>query len=735
MLTNHTLSDHSGRQYRLLTPQDTRPHTALQAERFFSETQALRFLRQLTVPHGYWRRIHQRTAHGFSPISNENQLLELLSQMLYSGRIQIYQLEKANSPATSRMTFRDDKKTLFAIKPVSHLLTQQEAELRHFSDEHEARTFIEESGIDEKQLDELINEKKLPRGKNATHTVAAALASGELIVTVDRYSHAPPTTSKSNSDDKTVVAEKPAGLGSESTQTTAATATAATQAEKEAPPCITEWVSVSCSHDRIAGITDKTEVVPVLAVVATEKNKAGLEKITAEIHGTDLCDSHKSASFHISSKHKLTSREEKKIIFQANCGEWDVHNAFDRLWLPTVSPKTYRVTPKQTCKTKDLKVSEINVDVYPKMKWLWEVDIDFGKLEFVPGQAKIEYSNYSIDGNVTLTYDEKPYDAKEKYDEYIGKPLEGFKNICDKIAKVLEVINNPKAALMRIGTNTKNPPPPEGEDNRDGNETKLEVTWPNLSIEYESELIENQEPSIVDHKFSIGLKADPLLDVNIQVNVLDALISAAPYAVKKLLEFAKKRISEELDKNDKVGFSGELDIIFTVETKVDIDEGKKIEATHNRYDKSFEVKPITGNFSLPAELKGVAKAEGKWFSITFEVNYELSGKAGWEGKYEFGKDDIGIYFSDTVEFTGIDVIATKYEEVSAKVKSKISNRYKNAYGAQHKSENGEASIKLENGEVEGEATLKTEESQPWSWLKPEQDQQKKQPVKHYLVKN
>ncbi len=230
-----------------------------------------------------------------------------------------------------------------------------------------------------------------------------------------------------------------------------------------------------------------------------------------------------------------------------------------------------------------------------------------------------------------------------------------------------------------------------------------------------SELIENQEPSIVDHKFSIGLKADPLLDVNIQVDVLDALISAAPYAVKKLLEFAKKRISEELDKNDKVGFSGELDIIFTVETKVGIDEGKKIEATHNRYDKSFEVKPITGNFSLPAELKGVAKAEGKWFSITFEVNYELSGKAGWEGTYEFGKDDKGLYFSDTVEFTGIDITATKYEEVKAEVESNTESNDDILAGmemsAEVETETSSAEIQLEDGNVKGKATLKAKEKE------------------------
>lgn len=741
---NNLLQSQHGQYYKLQTPNDISPGLTLEPRNFSNPDLTCTFLRQLRTPHRYWHRLLQRMYPGNIRHLNQQQVHRLVSQLLIDGKIRLYPVKPANhlENPPEKVTIKVKGEASYRFAEISTLLLTSPKEVKRFSSPDEAESFIQKLNPEQEQLKHIANQLDIPLDQKTagssdslTSAIATSLAGGKGIVIVDRTSSSPPPE-ETPQEDKSTVGNRKADLGSGSV---AAVAAVSTENKEDLPPCTTDSVSVTCGHGRMAEITDKTEATPVLAVVATESNKAGLEQITAEIHGSALCPSHKSAAFQISREHKIKSKGEKKIVFQASCAEWNMDNVFERIWLPSVAPKSYQVTPKETCKTKDLKVSELQVDVYPEMKWNWDVNINFGKLDFVPGKNKVVYSDFAIDGNVKLTYDRKPYDAREKYDEYIRKPLEGFKNICDKISKVLEIINDPKAALMRIGTNAANPPPPEGEDNKDGNESRLAITWPNLSIQYESQLLENQDPAIIDHDFSIGLSADPLINVDIQVDVLDSLIAAAPYAVSELIKFAQKRIEKEIDKDSKVGFSGELDIIFTAGVKVKIDKGKTIEGKHNAKDSKYEVAPITGDIAIPASLEGKVRAEGKWFIISFKVNYELKGKAGWEGKYEFGKDETGIYFANTLEFTGIDVTATKYEEVKTEVDADAETKddflSNMDISAEAETDNASASVKLEDGKLEGKATLKAKESKTWQWLEPEVSEQKSNATRHYFIKN
>ncbi len=512
-------------------------------------------------------------------------------------------------------------------------------------------------------------------------------------------------------------------------------------AEDEIPPtCTLEKVIVKCRHGSSVEISKETRSVPSLNVIATETNKTGLDLISAEIQASELCATHKNSSFSISKEHEITSKTASKIEFKVNCDPWNRSNLFERIWLPSVKPKTYGLAIKATCEAPDIQVKRVNINVYPDMKWHWSTEIDFGKLEFIPGKAKVKYSDLVIDGNVDLTYDGKKYDAKEKYQEYITKPLDGFKKICDSIAKVLEIINDPKAALMRIGTQTNQLKPAEGEDNTDGNETRLIIDWPKLNIDYDSSFIENTTTHHVEHDYSIKLTAKPLLEIDIQVDVLDSMISLAPLPVAELMRYAKKRVEQEFEEDQEVGLRGELDIIFTVKSTININQSE-IKGRQNAAENSVSVEPVKGDIKIPAKLKGVVKAEGKWFVISFNVHYEMSGDTEWSGSYEFGNDDNGIYCSNTVEFKGIDVTLTKYEEVKVKLETEAERKSPvstddlySHYEVNVKYDDGDAKIKLEDGQIKGEATAKAKEEKRWSWLKPNEDAEKQQFIKHYIVK-
>jgi hypothetical protein len=453
---------------------------------------------------------------------------------------------------------------------------------------------------------------------------------------------------------------------------------------------------------------------PHQAVVATGEQAKGKDRITAQIHAGALCPRHKNGDFRISREHKHKSKTEKKVVFDVNCAEWGANNIFERVWLPAVRPKTYTVRAKDTCESPDIEIFDIAVDVYPEMKWHWDTTINFGKLDFVPGKAKVQYSDLAIDGNVQLTYDGRKRDGKEEFDRYITRPLEGFQKICDTISRVLEAINNPES-LMRIGTQATAPPPPEGQDNRDGNETRLAIQWPNLSLEYDSELLENSTPGLVDHDYQIALTADPLLDIDLQVDVLDVFMKMAPTGTSKLIKYAKERVEQGFEtKNAK--FRGEIDLIFTAAMRVDIKEGS-LSGTHNTQEHDLTGEPIKGEIRIPVELNGAIRADGKWFIVSFKLNYELKGEAGWNGRYEIGKDESGVYFAQHAWFTGIVVTLTKYEEVKGEMQSntdKTKSKY-NKYG-----------VKAKHVESEDNS---------WSWLQPEGDPSEKDLIKYYIVQD
>jgi len=259
---------------------------------------------------------------------------------------------------------------------------------------------------------------------------------------------------------------------------------------------------------------------------------------------------------------------------------------------------------------------------------------------------------------------------------------------------------------MRIGTQTDKPKPAEDEDNTDGNETRLIIDWPKLNIDYDSTFVENTTTHCVEHDYRIKLTAKPLLDIDIQVDVLDSMISLAPLPVAELMRYAKKRVEQDFEEDQEVGLRGELDIIFTVKSTININESE-IKGRQNVAENNVSVEPVKGDIKIPAKLKGAVKAEGKWFIISFNVHYEMSGDTEWSGSYEFGDDDKGIYFSSTVEFKGIDVTLTKYEEVKVEVETKneVKNDFLGALDVEVASTE-EMSISLEDGQVKGEATVK-----------------------------
>lgn len=761
-MSTGVIQDNFRHHYRLHIQGDVPVSRFLSAKRFSDSVITENFVRGLRVPPGFWRGALSRVSvTNFKPGASVE---ARISALLIRGTLKLYPVKHLDtqpgddSPAEASTPLATVKGMDYKLAPASVLLVQPASDVKTFANKEQAISFLTEMNMDDAQTNELAASMGIssagtsqPPGAQTAAMAQVLLENQFVVVATPARVIAQPESSADNAPTEKT-SDSPSTLGPHEEQggdytreSSAAVAVAAALiaeeilADETKPPCTLEKVVIKCSHGSSVEITKETLEPPTLNVVATETDKAGFDLISAEIQASELCPSHKSSSFNISKEHTLNSKTESKIEFKVNCSPWKRSNVFERLWLPSVKPKIYGLTIKDTCEAPDINVKKVNINVYPDIKWHWSTKIDFGKLEFIPGKAKVKYSDFAIDGNVDLTYDGEKHDAKEKYKKYIQKPLDGFKKICDSVSKVLEVINNPQAALTRIGTQTTQPKPAEGEDNSDGNETRLIIDWPKLNIDYDSTFIENTSTNVVDHDYSIKLTAKPLLEIDIQVDVLDSMISLAPLPVAELIRYARKRVEQDFEEDQEVGLRGELDIIFTVKATININESE-IKGRQNAAENNVSVEPVKGDIKIPAQLKGAVKAEGKWFVISFSVHYEMSGDTEWSGNYEFGSDDTGIYFSNTVEFKGINITLTKYEEVKAaletdtKRKKEVSvDDFLSDIELEIKPAD-EASIKLEDGQVKGEATAKAKEEKRWSWLKPNEDAEKQQPTKHYIVK-
>lgn len=425
--------------YKLQLPRENNAQLTLKAETFWNKESTQQFINNLIVPNGYWREI----VKDYSTIPSSSSLTshkieQKVADLMIQAQLKFYPVDIPDiveHPPEKRVLKSSDD-ILYRFTSISSLLLNDTSETKKFKNADEASAFISQLNPSSEQLTTIANELNISipttAALNPNETINAIvneLASGNIVIIADKTSTVP--ESKKEVENKSDVGNRDAGLGTKSDDKDKGKV-------KNTPPCELDWVSIKCKHGRDTGITNKTTVTPNIDVIATESKSAGFDLITAELHASELCTSHKGNPFSIVEQHKLNSKSDTKIELPVSCGTWNVSNMFSRIWLPCVKSKTYTISVNKTCKTNDVKVKKININVYPDMIWNWKTKINFGKLEFAPGKSKVKYSELDISGNAVLNYDGKKHDAMEKYNEYIKKPLDGFKKICDTISTVLE---------------------------------------------------------------------------------------------------------------------------------------------------------------------------------------------------------------------------------------------------------------------------------------------------------
>ena len=517
---------------------------AIKAEKFTDKNAALQFVINLQVPIFYWENLAQGNSFfSYCNWKNANPWASIesyIAHALTQGSVQAYKsssLVDINQSIEKRR-FKHSGLT-FEFLPASCLLTDAPKEQKKFGSLAEIQGFLNTLYPAREQLTDLVQSLNLTVPASSTtnasvmnEALGQALMKGEIVITQEAEPRSARPELRHHSDDKE---------------------------DDEEKVCELTKLTVTCDHDdRKQVITSDSNIVPSLNVVASEKDRSGFEKITATIEANAPCGNHTSSSTSIQPSPMKTTKGTLSNIYELACEP--VTNPLNVLWLPSIKPKRYKVSANACDR---FSPAAVEVNVFPKIKWNASVGYSFGNKELdrttnknvTTGLTDVsnKHTNKSgkFHGKMELYYDEKKKDLALEYKSGIDKVLSNIDDITDKVDSFLEKICDGKFNDLGV---------------------KFEVFWPNISIKYEAELLEDNDSTEVISNYALTVAADPLIGMKGSLDLFPVLLKAAkstgagaPVAV--ILEAAQKGVG-----NDKsiASLQADIKLVFSVDVKTAI---------------------------------------------------------------------------------------------------------------------------------------------------------------------
>ncbi len=659
MLTSQVFKSRDGLHYtlRLANKGVSSLPNSIKAEAFTDKNAALQFVNNLQVPLFFWENLAQ--ANSFFSYSNWNNanpwasIESYIAQTLMQGSVQAFQsgsLTDINHSIEKRR-FKQSGLT-FEFLPASCLLTDAPKEQKHFSSLADTQNFLNTLYPAREQLTDLVQSLNLNVPASSTtnasvmnEALAQALMKGEVVITQEAEARKPAAE-----DGVAEVIEE--AVRSNVNETAPAPAQGSDEDEdEEEKVCELTKLTVSCSHDgRKQIVTSDSSVIPSLNVVASEKDRSGFEKITAKIEANAPCDNHISSSTSIQPSPAKTTKGSLSHVYDLACEP--VTNPLNVLWLPSIKPKRYKISANACDR---FSTSAVEVNVYPKIKWNASVGYSFGNKEVDRTTNKNESTGLTdvlnkhvnksgkFHGKMELYYDEKKKDLALEYKNGIDKVLTNIDDITDKVDYFLAKICDGKFNDLGV---------------------KFEVFWPNISIKYEAELLEDKNSTEVISNYALTAAADPLIGMKGSLDLFPVLLNAAkstgagaPVAV--ILEAAQKGVGND---NSIASLQAEIKLVFSVDVKTAINFSTKgTNGKDNAECKSEQA------ISIDLQFEGLIGAKGHVWVIKFEKNYKAGIKTGFVGKIIIDRDDKGYFWYSRFLFNGLTVTFTKYEKLEKNI--------------------------------------------------------------------
>lgn len=635
LINSQLVKDHFGQYYKIQTSKDQPAPLSLDAEIFSSNAQASQFINNLQAPISFWSKIVNSETLILKSIGNETQLKEAVAELFSRGKLKAYKIDipSLSEHAPEKRTVKDSNKNTHTFIPASSLLITNPREVRKFTNTTEANKYLKELSPNKVELQNLAKELDLPvtvADDKLLPLIAEGLAAGTLVVVVDRYSAPPSSGAEADGE---VHSDKDASKVS-----AGAAVVAPTKADEEIICELTKFTA-KCSHNRSVDITDESENIVTLEVIASETYKKDFEKITATIEGNALCGEHLENSSSISPEPISTKKSSSSNIYTLSCEKFS--SPLQNIWLPAVKPKSYKIYPNAH---QTYSPSAIAVDVYPKIKWDGELAYSFGGKESKRADNKNEHKNTAskYTGKLELDYDGEKRDLAADYNDSIDQILTKLNWITNKVDKVLSYFDGGSSITLTVG-------------------------WPNIKITYATELKEDAGSQAVISDYKLTLGASPLIEIKGSVDFFPVLMKSLPatHGIYKVLEQIKKGIGSE---KGIAHLEGEIKLELSVGSGVHVNfvsSGTNGQENNNN--------KVESKIDIQFRLEGSITAKGHAWVIKFEKSYKVGIKSGFVGKIIVDKDDEGFYWYSRFLFNGLVIYFTKYDKLEKEVSNKASS--------------------------------------------------------------
>ncbi len=215
-----------GEFFKVQLPRENNAQLTLKPESFWNEESTRQFINNLTVPNGYWREIINECNALPCPSSlTTNEIEKKVSALMIQGQLKLYPVEIPDivEHPPEKLVIKSSDNILYRFAHVSTLLLNNNSETKTFKNKDDAKKFLTEISSDNKQLTTIANELyiKLPVTAVVNHNetaeeVSQALASGDIVVIVDKTSTVPSTPKEVLN--KSDIGNKKADLGPHETE-------------------------------------------------------------------------------------------------------------------------------------------------------------------------------------------------------------------------------------------------------------------------------------------------------------------------------------------------------------------------------------------------------------------------------------------------------------------------------------------------------------------------------------
>lgn len=220
-MQNLVVKNRFGELYKVQLPREINAQLTLKSETFWDQESTQQFIRNLTVPNGYWREIISE--YSTLPIPSSLTTIEIEQQvntLMMRGQLKFYPVDIPDiveHPPEKRVIKSTDNIT-YQFAPVSTLLLNKTSEIKSFKNTGEAKEFLSNLNANDEQLTNIANELdiNLPAtaSVNQGETIEAMsqeIAAGNIVIIVDKTSSAPPT--KKEALNKSDVGNRATSLG------------------------------------------------------------------------------------------------------------------------------------------------------------------------------------------------------------------------------------------------------------------------------------------------------------------------------------------------------------------------------------------------------------------------------------------------------------------------------------------------------------------------------------------